>query len=118
MDSMETSALSLPVEFHALHFDAASEEFFYDPEQLQHYDTGPEKCLHLHKAALMVEDWIRLLEHEQTKRGQPLRDMLHDQQPFMAATDTEGAWKLGGGLTKAEKLKLVEFLEGQKADFA
>ena len=55
--------LSLPVEFHALHFDAASEELSYDPEQLRHKDTGPEERLHLHKAALMVEDSIRLLEH-------------------------------------------------------
>ena len=56
MDSMETLALALPVEFHALHYDAASEEFQYDPEQLQHYDTGPKERLHLHKATLMVED--------------------------------------------------------------
>jgi hypothetical protein len=56
LEEMEKSALSLPVEFHALHFDAEEGEFYYDSEKLQHYDTGPEERMHLHKAARMVED--------------------------------------------------------------
>jgi hypothetical protein len=118
MEEMEKSALSLPVEFHALHFDANEEEFYYDPEKLQHYDTGPEERLHLHKAALMVEDWIKLLAEQQQAKGQPLKDALPDQMPMMAAAAPEDAWKLGGQLSKEEKRQMVNFLETHKGAFA
>ena len=89
--------MQLPVVFHALHFDADANQFYYDGTEIQHYDTRPDEQLHLRKAQMCIEDWIRMLEHEQLIRGQPLRDLLHDQHPFMAVTGEEATWKLGGG---------------------
>ena len=81
----------MPVEFFALHYNADEREFYYDGEELQQHSTDMEERLHLHKAHLCVQDWIRTLQHQQLLRGEPLQELLHDQQPLMAAAREDAA---------------------------
>ena len=88
--------LSLPSEFFGLRLVDQTGSFYYDGDEIQDYNKEAKERQHLKKAAILVNEWIQLLQQQLTRPQQQASPSFTVSTPSMTTTGDAKAWKLGG----------------------
>ena len=92
--------------------------FYYDGDEIQDYNKEAEERQHLKKAAILVNEWIQLLQQQPTRPQRPASPSFTVSTPSMTAAGDAKAWKLGGQLYPSERKQMTALLDLQKGNFA
>ena len=116
--AVDAAMLSLPTEFFGLHQVEQTGNFYYDADEISDYNKEAKERQHLKQSAILVNEWIQLLQQQQPRPQQLASPSFTVSTPSMTATGDAKAWKLGGQLSPSERKQMTDLLDLQKGNFA